>query len=137
MPDDDEGQFTILKRDIWTYFRRNGIDTPIVFRWYDGLRVQLYLGNDLSLCLYVLGAFEPNEFVFLRQRARAGDGRPRWRRERGPVQPLFGPSDRDRADCVLAVEPSRREFARLQANIGVNRLDNVKNVQGCARQPDR
>src|SRR5262249_14756225 len=66
VPEDDEGQLTILNRDIWDHSRENGIETPIVFRWYDGLRVQLSLGNDLSLCLYGLGAFEPNEFVFLR-----------------------------------------------------------------------
>ena len=125
VPDDDEGQLTILKRDIWEHYRRNGINTPIVFRWYDGLRVQLYLGNDLSLCLYVLGAFEPNEFVFLRQVLEPGmvvlDG--------GANEGLFSLYAAHRIGSrglVLAVEPSRREFARLEANIGVNRLDNVR-----------
>jgi FkbM family methyltransferase len=124
VPGDDEGQLTLLKRDIWGYYRENGIDRPIAFRWYDGLRVRLYLGNDLSLCLYVLGSFEPNEFVFLRNALKPGmvvlDG--------GANEGLFSLYAAQRimpGGAVLAVEPSTREFERLAANIALNRLDNV------------
>jgi FkbM family methyltransferase len=128
VPEDDEGQLTILKRDIWNHYRENGIETPIVFRWYDGLRVQLYLGNDLSLCLYALGAFEPNEFVFLRSVLEPGmvvlDG--------GANEGLFSLYAARRIKSrgfVLAVEPSTREFERLEANIALNRLENVRTVK--------
>jgi FkbM family methyltransferase len=124
-PDDDERQLTLLRRDIWAYYRDNRIDTPIVFRWYDRLRVRLYLGNDLSLCLYVLGAFEPNEFVFLRSALEPGmvvlDG--------GANEGLFTLYAAQRVGPrggVVAVEPSTREFERLRANIELNRLDNVR-----------
>ena len=127
---------TLLRRDIWAYFRQNGIDTPILFRWYDGLRLMLYLGNDLSLCLYVLGAFEPNEFAFLRSALEPGmvvlDG--------GANEGLFSLYSARRVGSrgsVLAVEPSRREFERLLANVALNRLDNVEDLERCARKPGR
>jgi FkbM family methyltransferase len=127
VPDDDADELTLLKRDIWAYFRQNGIDTPIVFRWYDGLRIMLYLGNDLSLCLYVLGSFEPNQFAFMRRVLEPGmvvlDG--------GANEGLFSLYSARRVGSrgtVLAVEPSTREFERLVANVALNRLDNVKAV---------
>jgi FkbM family methyltransferase len=125
VPADGEGPLTLLKRDIWAHYRDRGIDTPIAFRWYDGLRVHLYLGNDLSLCLYVLGAFEPNEFVFLKRVLEPGmvvlDG--------GANEGLFTMYAARRVapeGAVLAVEPSTREFERLEANISLNRLENVR-----------
>jgi FkbM family methyltransferase len=115
----------LIKRDIWAHYRDNGLDKPIVYHWYDGLRLKLYLGNDLSLCLYVLGTFEPNEFVFLRTVLEAGmvalDG--------GANEGLFSLYAARRVGSrgtVLAVEPSTREFARMEANIALNRLDNIR-----------
>jgi FkbM family methyltransferase len=127
VPGDDEGQLTLLRREIWNHYRENGIDTPVLFRWYDRLRLRLYLGNDLSLCLYVLGAFEPNAFVFLNRFLEPGmialDG--------GANEGLFTLYAARRIGSrgsVLAVEPSTREFERLTANIQLNRLDNVKTL---------
>jgi FkbM family methyltransferase len=103
-------------------------ETPVLFRWYDGLRLHLHLGNDLSVCLYVVGAFEPNEFVFLKGFLAPGmvvlDG--------GANEGLFtlfaarrvAPRGR-----VVAVEPSTREFERLESNIALNRLENVTTLK--------
>jgi FkbM family methyltransferase len=125
LPGDDEGQLTLLRRDIWAHYREHRIDRPIDFRWYERLRIRLYLGNDLSLCLYVLGAFEPNEFVFLRSALEPGmavlDG--------GANEGLFSLYAGRRVGStgtVLAVEPSTREFERLEANIALNRLGNAR-----------
>ncbi len=125
VPGDHEGPLTLLRRDIWAHYREHGIDRPVIFRWYERLRVRIYLGSDLSLCLFVLGAFEPNEFVFLRTALQPGmvvlDG--------GANEGLFSLYAARRVGprgAVLAVEPSTREFARLRANIALNRLDNVK-----------
>jgi len=93
-------------------------------RWHSGTTVDLTLGNDNSLCLYVCGSFEPNEFAFLDRVLKPGmvfvdvganDG----------YYTLFaarrvGPSGR-----VVAAEPSSRERAHLQRNLGRNGLDNV------------
>ena len=44
---------------------RGQLVVPLTLRWYDGTIGRRDLGNDNSLCLYVCGSFEPNEFAFL------------------------------------------------------------------------
>ena len=92
--------------------------------WYEGLRVRLFLGNDLSLCLYVGGSFEPNEFVLWRSVLEPGmvfvdcganDG----------LHSLFAARRVGDTGRVIAVEPSSREHERLMANLRVNELENV------------
>ena len=109
---------------LWEAAREKELAVPITVRWHGGTTVDLTLGNDNSLCLYVCGSFEPNEFAFLDKVLRPGmvfvdvganDG----------YYTLFaarrvGPSGR-----VVAAEPSSRERAHLQRNLGRNGLDNV------------
>lgn len=124
-PGDDEPQSTLVRRDIWSHYRDDEIAAPVLFRWHDDLRLHLHLGNDLSLCLYVLGAFEPNEFVFIRSTLDPGmvvlDGR-----ANEGLYSLYAARRVGPRGVVLAVEPSTREFARLEANIALNRIRNVK-----------
>lgn len=112
---------------LWEAAREKELAVPITVRWHGGTTVDLTLGNDNSLCLYVCGSFEPNEFAFLDRVLRPGmvfvdvganDG----------YYTLFaarrvGPSGR-----VVAAEPSSRERAHLQRNLGRNGLDNVSVV---------
>ena len=58
--EEDGREITSFRREIWRWFHANRIEDPITVRWYDGLRLRLYLGNDLSKCLYVGQSFEPN-----------------------------------------------------------------------------
>ena len=109
---------------LWEAAREKDLAVPITVRWHGGTTVDLTLGNDNSLCLYVCGSFEPNEFAFLDRVLKPGmvfvdvganDG----------YYTLFaarrvGPSGR-----VVAAEPSSRERAHLQRNLGRNGLDNV------------
>lgn len=109
---------------LWEAAREKDLAVPITVRWHSGTTVDLTLGNDNSLCLYVCGSFEPNEFAFLDRVLMPGmvfvdvganDG----------YYTLFaarrvGPSGR-----VVAAEPSSRERAHLQRNLGRNGLDNV------------
>ena len=44
---------------------RGRLSVPLTLKWYHGTTVDVLLGNDNSLCLYVCGSFEPNEFAFL------------------------------------------------------------------------
>jgi FkbM family methyltransferase len=90
-------------------------------RWYNGLLVTMYLGNNLSRCLYGVGTYEPNEFMFLSGVLQPGmifvdvganDGLYRLFAAK-----RLGPSGR-----VVALEPSGREFARLERNLQLNRL---------------
>ena len=112
---------------MWEAAREKDLAVPITVRWHGSTMVDLTLGNDNSLCLYVCGSFEPNEFAFLDRVLRPGmvfvdvganDG----------YYTLFaarrvGPSGR-----VVAAEPSSRERAHLQRNLGRNGLDNVSVV---------
>src|SRR6266404_4023440 len=109
---------------LWEAARETGVRVPLSVRWHSGTTVNVTLGNDNSLCLYVCGSFEPNEFAFLDRALKPGmifvdvganDG----------YYTLFaarrvGPSGR-----VVAAEPSSRERAHLQRNLGRNGLDNV------------
>jgi FkbM family methyltransferase len=103
---------------------RGRFQVPLTLRWYRGTTVDVVLGNDNSLCLYVCGSFEPNEFAFLDRMLRPGmvfvdvganDG----------YYTLFGARKVGRVGRVLAVEPSTRERTNLERNIARNGLANV------------
>jgi len=112
---------------LWEVAREKDLAVPLTVRWHGGTTVDVTLGNDNSLCLYVCGSFEPNEFAFVDRVLKPGmvfidvganDG----------YYTLFaarrvGPTGR-----VIAVEPSSRERAHLQRNLGRNGLENVQVV---------
>src|SRR5579862_7898796 len=117
-----------MRRQIWEAFHQRGLEVPLPFEWYDGLRLNLYLGNDLSRQLYVGGCSEPNEFAFLNSvlapgmvfiDAGANDG----------LYTLFAARRVGSAGVVWAFEPSRREYARLEENLKLNQLENVRPFQ--------
>jgi FkbM family methyltransferase len=96
----------------------------LLMPWYDGIVVDVALGNDNSLCLYVCGSFEPNEFSFLDGFLKPGmvfidvganDG----------YFSLFAARRVGAKGMVVAIEPSTRERINLKRNITRNRLDNV------------
>ncbi len=112
---------------LWEAAREKDLAVPLTVRWHAGTMVDVTLGNDNSLCLYVCGSFEPNEFAFVDRVLKPGmvfvdvganDG----------YYTLFaarrvGPTGR-----VVSIEPSSRERAHLQRNLGRNGLDNVQVV---------
>ncbi|MDP1838059.1 MAG: FkbM family methyltransferase [Reyranella sp.] len=109
---------------LWEAARDNNLVVPLSVRWLAGTTVDVTLGNDNSLCLYVCGSFEPNEFNFLDRLLKPGmvfvdvganDG----------YYTLFaarrvGPEGR-----VVSVEPSSRERGHLERNIARNGIGNV------------
>jgi FkbM family methyltransferase len=133
--DADTTVLGLFRLVLWRHFEAKRVGVPVVIPWYDGLRVTMYLGNDLSLCLFVGGTYEPNEFMFLSRMLRPGmvfidvganDG----------LYTLFaarrvGPTGR-----VVALEPSRREFDRLQQNLALNGLTNVVTLPVAAGDRD-
>jgi FkbM family methyltransferase len=115
------------RRDLWRYFNRHQIETPLDFEWYDGLKLWLYPGNDLSATLFVGGCNEPNEFAFLDRFLRpamvfvdagANDG----------LYSLFSSRRVGAAGRVFSFEPSTRELERLRANVERNGLANVTTI---------
>jgi FkbM family methyltransferase len=114
-----------LRREIWKYFQQRKQQVPLVTNWYGGLRLQLYLSNDISKQVYIAGCFEPNEFAFLDKilapgmtfiDAGANDG----------LFTLFAARRVGPTGQVWAFEPSQREFLRLQRNLQLNQLSNVR-----------
>lgn len=112
------------RRRIWEYFNERQIKAPLVFDWYNGLKLNLYLGNDLSRQLFIAGCVEPNEFAFFDQilapgmvfiDAGANDG----------IFTLFAAQRVGPQGKVWAFEPSEREFTRLEQNVALNELQNV------------
>ena len=109
---------------LWEAAREMELAVPITVRWHSGTTVDLTLGTDNSLCLYVCGSFEPNEFAFLDRVLKPGmvfidvganDG----------YYTLFAARRVGPTGLVVAAEPSSRERAHLQRNLGRNGLDNV------------
>ncbi len=117
-----------LRRAIWAHCRKNQVQKPIVMKWYDGLSINVYLGNDASRCLFIDGCIEPNEFTFLGKVIESGmvfiDGG-----ANDGLYTLFASRCVGQTGAVLAIEPSSREFKRLQANLQLNHLTNVRPLQ--------
>jgi len=117
-----------LRHAIWQSCWERKLEKPILFPWHDGLQINLYLGNDMSRPTFIGGCIEPNEFVFMGSVLTPG-----------MVMLDVGANDgfftvfaaRRVADTglVYAFEPSEREFARLKANVALNRLSNVRPVK--------
>lgn len=113
-----------LRRHLWEHFKASGVELPVRVRWFDGLHLDLILGNDQSRCLYVGGSFEPNEFAFLARFLRPGMRVVDAGANEGFYSVFIahgvGPTGQ-----VIAVEPSPRERARLERNLAINSLSNV------------
>ena len=115
---------TLRRGALWEFALKQNLVVPLVVPWHGGTRVEVTLGNDNSLCLYVAGSFEPNEFAFLDRLLRPG----MTFVDIGANEGLFslfaarkiGPSGR-----VISVEPSSRERRQLERNVERNRLANV------------
>jgi FkbM family methyltransferase len=123
---DDLGTFA--RRLIWQRHHDERIDRPVDVEWCAGLRINLWLGNDVSWCVFVGGMYEPNELAFLAAALEPGMAVI----DIGANDGLFtlvaasrvGPHGR-----VLAVEPSSREFGRLKRNVELNQLGNIESFR--------
>lgn len=117
-----------LRRLLWEHFKARGINYAVRMKWFDGLKMDLVLGNDQSRCLYVGGSFEPNEFAFLANFLRPGMVVVDAGANEGFYSVFM--SRRVGADGqVIAVEPSPREGRRLAHNLAINDIKNVRVVE--------
>ncbi|HEV8065830.1 MAG TPA: FkbM family methyltransferase, partial [Acidimicrobiales bacterium] len=109
---------------VWKLARRRHDPRTVVAKWLFGLRAELQLTSDFGRCVWVAGAFEPNEFallgdllggedVFVDVGANAG------------LYSLAAARIVGARGRVLAFEPSRRERELLEANVARNGLANV------------
>src|SRR5258708_9116330 len=109
---------------LWEAAREKDLPVPITVRWHGSTTVDLTLGNDNSLCLYVCGSFEPNEFAFLDRTLKPGmvfiDGG-----GNDGYYTLFAARKVGPGGRVLAVEPSSREREHLRRTLERNAIANV------------
>jgi FkbM family methyltransferase len=115
---------TCRRGALWETARRSGRTIPLIVRWHAKTAVEVTLGNDNSLCLYVCGSFEPNEFALLDRILKPGmvfvdvganDG----------YFSIFAAKRVGTQGRVLAFEPSSRERAHLFRNLRLNGITNV------------
>ena len=117
---------------LWEFAQERNLVVPLSVPWYGRTRVEVTLGNDNSLCLYVAGTFEPNEFAFLDGALRPG----MTFIDVGANEGTFTLFASRCVARVLAVEPSSRERRQLESNVRRNRLRNVTIVpHALADQP--
>ena len=124
----DRSVATAIRREIWRAFVTRALTAPTEVAWYDALRLQLYLGNDLARCIFVDGAFEPNEFAFLHDYLREGMTVIDVGANEG-VYTVFLASRVGPTGRVVAAEPSSRELVRLRKNLDINAFENVLVVE--------
>ena len=114
----------LLRRWFWAHFKNSGIERPVRITWFDGLQLDVVLGNDQSRCLYVGGSIEPNELAFVGRFLRPG----MVAVDAGANEGWFSTFMARRVGpdgLVLAVEPSQRERTRLVRNLSINGMGNV------------
>ncbi|MFO1160110.1 MAG: FkbM family methyltransferase [Reyranellaceae bacterium] len=120
-----ERRWMALRRAaLWEFALERGLVVPLIVPWYGGTSLEVTLGNDNSLCLYVAGTFEPNEFAFLDVALRPGMTFVDVGANEG-LYTVFAAHRVGAAGRVLSVEPSSRERAVLKRNIELNRFENV------------
>jgi len=109
---------------LWEAAKKLDPAMPLLMPWYDGMIVDVALGNDNSLGLYVCGSFEPNEFSFLDGFLKPGmvfvdvganDG----------YFSLFAARRVGSTGVVVAIEPSTRERINLQRNLARNGFEDI------------
>jgi len=113
--------------ELWKIFKANMLRMPVRMRWYDGIKLGVILGNDLSRCVYVCRSYEPNEFNYLASYLKPGMVVVDAGANEG-LYSLFASRRVGVAGLVLAVEPSPRELVCLHNNIARNRMSNIRVV---------
>lgn len=113
---------------IWRVCQRRRMTRPVVVAWHHGLRVNLYLGNDLSRQLFVAGCVDPNEFYLLDRVLAAGMVFLDVGANEG-VYSMFAARKVGGSGAVYAFEPSVREFSRLHANLELNGLNHTTPIR--------
>jgi FkbM family methyltransferase len=115
---------TLVRYALWNTLRRLPDRPALALPWHGGTSFATHFDNDLSLAVYVGGAFEPNEFAFLDSLVEPGMNVLDGGANEGAYT-LFLARKVGPAGHVIAVEPSSRELERLHANVAANNLNNV------------
>ncbi len=105
-----------LRRALWQQ-----LDRSCVVRWLEGLRLYLHPGNEMCQAIYLTGQYEPNEFTWLASILQPGMTVIDAGANMG-LYTIYAAKRVGAAGRVIAIEPSKRELARLRANVKINGL---------------
>jgi len=111
------------RRILWELLK-----TPCVIKWFDGLRIYVYPGNEISRAVFLTGLYEPNEFFWLNKALERGNTFIDIGANMG-LYSLFAARKVGPSGLVIAIEPSSRDFERLRSHVELNRLTNVRLLQ--------
>jgi FkbM family methyltransferase len=103
----------------------NGLTAPAAVPWIEKLSVLLEPGDELSRALLISGLYEPETMIAMRNLLPRGGTFLDVGAHCG-MYTLFAARCAGNRGRVIAFEPSAREFARLSANVALNRLANVE-----------
>lgn len=102
---------------------------PFLIRWLLGLRLYVYPPEDESTrVIYFTGYFEPNEFKVINKILKPGMTFLDVGANMG-LYTIFASKKVGKSGLVISIEPSSREFERLQSNVEINQLQNVRMMQ--------
>lgn len=94
-------------------------------RWIEDLRIYIYPGNEMSRALFISGLYEPNDLLQLDRLLRPGDTFIDIGANMG-IYALLAAKKVATTGQVHAFEPSPREWKRLQENIALNHLQQIR-----------
>ena len=110
-----------LRLRLWDVLRGRTVRVT----WYDGLRLELRVGTDISRLFFLGGEIDPNEFAFLNAFLQPG----MCALDVGANEGLYTLFLRQRVGAqgrVVAIEPSARELAHLRRNLALNSFADVE-----------
>jgi FkbM family methyltransferase len=117
---------TLAERSRMRRFER--LDAPALMRWPDGLVFELVPREQVSHVVYLSGTYEPNTLRLLRAWLEPGRVFIDVGANVGVIT-LAASSWVGATGRVIAIEPSSREFARLERHVRLNALTNVSTVR--------
>jgi len=113
----------VIKEEVWKHCKGRR-----VIPWWNDLCVYVYPGNETSRALLLSGLYEPNEFYWLSSNLMPGQTFIDVGANMG-LYTIFAARKVGSSGAVIAIEPSTRDFARLKANVELNKLVNVQLLQ--------
>jgi FkbM family methyltransferase len=130
----DSGLILWLRKHLWMRLKE-----PCVIPWLDGLYVYAFPRNETSRTIFLTGLYDPNEFTYLDRILKPGGTFIDVGANMG-LYTLFAAKRVAPHGAVVAIEPSSRDFSRLEAHLALNHLINVHSlkiaISNCSKEAD-
>jgi FkbM family methyltransferase len=121
---DTNKQITVFRQEIVSYAIRNNLNFYFNYSFQPDMKLSIRLTESVGRNLFLSGCKEPNEFAYLDKVIKPGMVFLDLGANIG-LHTILASRRVGSKGTVIAVEPSSREFRRLQANVKLNRLKNV------------